>query len=349
MAPRRIIWLHITRRRMTESQSPKLVDPFGREITYLRMSVTDRCDFRCVYCMAEEMTFLPRAQILTLEELAFIGRVFVKLGVSKIRITGGEPLVRHNILSLFDSLGELDQLSELALTTNGSRLLQMAPDLKRAGLNRLNVSLDSLDAESFKAITRSGDLQKVLQGIDHAAKQEFASVKINAVILRGKNQDQVLPLLEYALERGFDISFIEEMPLGVITEHERAEAFISSQELRDMIAHRYPLESITDTTGGPSRYWRTPGAKTRIGFISPHSENFCASCNRVRLTVEGRLLLCLGNEHSVDLKKVVRESPGDELKLANAIKDALLIKPERHYFDLAQEPQILRFMNATGG
>jgi len=327
----------------------QLVDKFGREVTYLRMSVTDRCDFRCVYCMSENMTFLPRAQVLTLEELATIGRAFVDLGVEKIRLTGGEPLTRHNVMRLVNELGHLEALDELTLTTNGGRLEQMAADLQRAGVRRVNVSLDSLQANKFLQLTRVGDLNKVLRGIDAAQAAGFERIKLIAVILKNRNDDEVMSLLEFALDRGLDISYIEEMPLGQIDEHDRATAFCSSQELRDTISEKYSLLETTEKTGGPSRYWRINGYQSRVGFISPESENFCGSCNRVRLTVEGRLLLCLGNEHSVDLRQVIRRYPGDDQALREAIVAAMEIKPERHYFDSGDKPQILRFMNTTGG
>jgi len=327
-----------------------LIDRFGREVTYLRMSVTDRCDFRCVYCMAEEMTFLPRDQILTLEELAFIGETFVELGVSKLRITGGEPLVRHNVSYLFNRLGQNTELSELVLTTNGSQLPRLAPVLKSAGVKRINISLDSLNPAKFRRLTRTGDLSKVLAGIQAAKDYGFEQTKLNSVILKGRNEMEAVSLVEFALENGHDISFIEEMPLGVVDEHDRQLSFCPSHELRDLIEEKYPLFSVPDNTGGPSRYWRTAGYKSRIGFISPHSENFCSDCNRVRLTAEGRLLLCLGNEHSVDLREVVRHYPNDRSALMDAIRSAVEIKPERHFFDLSEkEPQILRFMNMTGG
>jgi len=327
----------------------QLVDKFGREVTYLRMSVTDRCDFRCVYCMSENMTFLPRAQVLTLEELATIGRAFVDLGVEKIRLTGGEPLTRHNVMRLVNELGHLEALDELTLTTNGGRLEQMAADLQRAGVRRINVSLDSLQANKFLQLTRVGDLNKVLRGIDAAQAAGFEKIKLIAVILKNRNDDEVMNLLEFALDRGLDISYIEEMPLGQIDEHDRATAFCSSQELRDIISEKYSILETAEKTGGPSRYWRINGYQSKVGFISPESENFCGSCNRVRLTVEGRLLLCLGNEHSVDLRQVIRRYPGDDQALREAIVAAMEIKPERHYFDSSDEPQILRFMNTTGG
>ena len=327
----------------------ELVDQYGRQVNYLRMSVTDRCDFRCVYCMAEEMTFLPRAQVLTLEELSTIGQAFIELGVKKIRATGGEPLVRGNVVNLLSDLGHKEGLDELAITTNGSQLEKLAVPLKEAGVGRINVSLDSLQADKFKSITRTGDLKKVLAGISAAQAAGFKRTKINAVILKGRNDDEITDLTDYALNNGLDISFIEEMPLGVIDEHNRALSFCSSQEIRDEISKKYELVSSTINTGGPSKYWTVPGYDSRVGFISPHSENFCSTCNRVRLTVEGRLLLCLGNEHSVDLRAVVRRYPGDTERLKETIVNAMSIKPERHYFDLDNEPQILRFMNTTGG
>lgn len=328
--------------------SAQLIDRYGRTVDYVRISVTDRCDFRCVYCMAEEMAFLPRAQVLTLEELAFIGRAFVELGVQKIRITGGEPLVRRNVIRLFRDLGALP-LRELVLTTNGSQLPRMAQDLKDAGVRRVNISLDSLRADRFRRITRVGDLDQVLAGIAAARGVGFERIKINSVILRHRNDDEVVDLVRYASERGMDISFIEEMPLGVIGDHDRAEAYYSSDEVRRDIEREYTLTATAETTGGPSRYFRINETGTRVGFISPHSHNFCDTCNRVRLTVEGRLLLCLGQEHSVDLKRVVRANPGDLETLKQAIRDSMAIKPQGHDFDLAARPVIFRHMNVTGG
>ena len=326
-----------------------LIDPFQRKINYLRISVTDRCDFRCVYCMTEKMTFLPRSQILTLEEMAAIATAFTELGVSKIRITGGEPLVRHNVISLFRALGNIEALKELTLTTNGSNLDRFATQLRDAGVARINISLDSLKADRFRALTRVGELDKVLAGIEAAKAAGFARIKLNSVVLKNRNADEVLDLVNFALHNNLDISFIEEMPLGSIVEHDRALEFCSSAELREQLSQHYSLQAIAQKTGGPSRYWQIPGHDTRIGFISPHSENFCASCNRVRLTAEGRLLLCLGNEHSVDLKAVVRRYPGEREKLKAAIIDAIKIKPERHHFTLNDEPQVVRLMNMTGG
>lgn len=326
-----------------------LIDGFGREISYLRISVTDRCDFRCVYCMAEDMQFLPRARILTLEEILRVASTFVSLGVSKIRLTGGEPLVRQNLPWLVERIAALPGLRELALTTNGSQLARLAAPLKSAGLSRINISLDSLDSERFRNITRTGRLQDVLAGIDAAQAAGFRRIKLNSVILRGRNDDEVLPLVAFCRERDLDLAFIEEMPLGHIDEHDRAATFVSSEEIRRRIGERYQLLSAADDTGGPSRYYRMPDSPIRVGFISPHSHNFCASCNRVRVTAEGRLLLCLGNEHSVDLRDILRANPVDDAPLRQAVLEALPRKPERHYFQLDEEPSIVRFMNMTGG
>lgn len=330
--------------------SEQLVDKFGRIVDYVRLSVTDRCDFRCVYCMAEEMTFLPRERILSLEELQLVAQAFVELGVKKIRLTGGEPMIRRGFDDLVTGLGQLNGLDELVMTTNGSQLQNKASLLKSIGMKRINVSLDSLKPDRFKQITRIGDVNKVIAGIDEAIKEGFTHTKINAVILRGKNDDEILDLVEFVRKRQLDISFIEEMPLGEIDEHDRATAFISSEEIRDVISQKYALTDCEEKTAGPSRYWQyADGHPGRVGFISPHSHNFCGDCNRVRVTAEGRLLLCLGNEHSVDLRSVVREFPGELEPVKEKIREAMSIKPERHYFNLAEEVKILRFMNTTGG
>lgn len=325
----------------------RLVDRFGRTVDYIRISVTDRCDFRCVYCMAEEMTFLPHAQVLTLEELEQVAAAFVSLGVKKIRLTGGEPLVRREVMKLISAVGAMD--TELAITTNGSQLEHMAPELKAAGVNRLNVSIDSLKEDRFKDMTRIGKLHKVIAGIDSAIAQGFDRIKLNSVVMKNRNDDEIMDLVEFARDKGVDVSFIEEMPLGHISEHDRAEAYCSSDEVKAVIEQRYALQPTTERTAGPSRYYRMPDSESRVGFISPHSHNFCADCNRVRITVEGRLLLCLGNEHSVDLRAVLRRYPGDMDKLRQAIINAMDLKPEKHEFDLNDEPQIVRFMNMTGG
>lgn len=334
---------------MTAPPPPQLTDRFGRTIEYLRLSVTDRCDFRCVYCMAEDMTFLPRHAVLSLEELAQVATAFHQLGVKKIRITGGEPLIRRNIINLFQTLGGLG-LEDLSLTTNGSRLQEWAQPLVDAGVHRANISLDSLKPERFHQLTRTGHLPTVLKGIGAARQAGFKRIKLNTVVLKQHNADEAGDLVRFALDQGLDISFIEEMPLGVVTSHGRAEEFMSSAELRQKLAEDLDLQPTAVTTGGPSRYWQVKGYPSRVGFISPHSENFCASCNRVRVSAEGRLLLCLGNEHSVDLRAVLRSPDGfDPAELQTTIIKAMAIKPEQHHFDLEQEPQILRFMNATGG
>lgn len=331
------------------SPAETLVDRFGRTVNYVRISVTDRCDFRCVYCMDEEMQFVPREQLLTLEELAAVARAFTELGVSKIRITGGEPLVRRNILQLFEDIGRLSGLNELLLTTNGSQLPRYAPQLRAAGVKRLNISLDSLDAERFRRITRIGDLNKVIAGIDAALAAGFERTKINAVILKNRNHEEVTDLVRFASDRGMDISFIEEMPLGVIGDHDRAEAYYSSDQIRADLEQTFTLLPTTESTGGPSRYFKLAETGTRVGFISPHSHNFCDTCNRVRLTCEGRLLLCLGQEHSVDLRRVLRANPGDIEPVKQAIRDSMAIKPKGHDFNLEAKPVIFRHMNMTGG
>lgn len=327
----------------------RLIDRFGRTVDYLRISITDRCDYRCVYCMAEDMTFLPREQVLTLEEIYTLAKAFAELGVKKIRVTGGEPLVRKGVLELLENIGQIESLNELVITTNGSQLETMASDLKVAGVKRINISLDTLDADKFKAITRTGDLQQVLRGIDAVKAVGFERIKLNAVILKGSNHQEVCDLVQYAVDKGIDISFIEEMPLGVVTKHDRSEAYYSSALIKEDLARRFSLEATLEKTGGPSSYFKVVGTQTRVGFISPHSENFCSTCNRVRLTVEGRLLLCLGNEHSVDLKAVLRENPSDMVVLKQAIIDAMLIKPEKHEFNIHEQPVILRYMSMTGG
>jgi len=328
----------------------RLQDSFSRKIDYLRISVTDRCDFRCVYCMAETMEFLPRARILTLEEIEAVAAQFVALGTRKIRLTGGEPLVRAGIVGLCERIAALPGLQELCMTSNGSQLGKLAQPLFDAGVQRLNISLDSLDPERFRQLTRTGDLAQVIAGIDAATAAGFQHTKLNCVVLKGRNDHEINDLVQFAIDRGLDLTFIEEMPLGSISEHSRAEAFFSSEQVRERIAERYTLLHSTDSTGGPSRYWRVAEAPhIRIGFISPHSHNFCATCNRVRLTAEGRLLLCLGNEHSADLKSVLRAHPGQPHKLEKAIVEAMALKPWKHDFQLNDEVQVVRFMNMTGG
>jgi GTP 3',8-cyclase len=328
---------------------PQLIDRFGRTVDYLRISITDRCDFRCVYCMSEEMTFLPREQVLSLEELYTIAKAFTELGVKKIRITGGEPLVRRGALELLENIGSIESLHELVLTTNGSQLEHLALPLKKAGVKRINISLDTLDADKFKAITRTGDLLQVLRGIDAAKTAGFERIKINSVILKDKNHQEVADLVQFAVNKGIDISFIEEMPLGMVSQHDRSSAYYSSDCIKADLATQFSLLASTEKTGGPSVYYKVQDTDTRVGFISPHSANFCSTCNRVRLTVEGRLLLCLGNEHSVDLKQIIRSNPDDMDLLKQAIIDSMLIKPEKHEFNIHEQPIILRHMSVTGG
>ncbi|MCU7930908.1 MAG: GTP 3',8-cyclase MoaA [Candidatus Thiodiazotropha sp. (ex Codakia rugifera)] len=335
-----------TREQQTQSS---LVDRFNRRIDYLRISVTDRCDLRCVYCMSEDMQFVPRSQLLTLEELYRVGKAFVDMGVNKIRITGGEPLTRRGIMQLFQSLGTLDGLQDLTLTTNGTLLKQHARALKAAGVTRINISLDTLRAERFHSITRIGDICRTLAGIDAALDAGFQRVKINSVILKNRNHDEIPDLVAFAEHRGMDISFIEEMPLGEIGDHNRAELFYSSDQVLQDLQRHYDLIPTTETSGGPARYHRINGSDTRVGFISPHSHNFCEQCNRVRLTAEGRLLLCLGQEHSKDLRRVVRANPLNEEPLRKAIIDAMQIKPKGHDFDITAQPVLFRHMNVTGG
>jgi cyclic pyranopterin phosphate synthase len=335
---------------MTKQPIPQqLIDSFGRRVNYVRLSVTDRCDFRCVYCMSEEMTFLPRAQILTLEEMGMIARAFTEMGVEKIRLTGGEPLVRRGVEQLVDEIGALPGLNDFTMTTNGASLPKYAERLRQSGLTRLNISLDSLDPGRFKRLTRTGDLSKVIDGIRAAKDAGFARIKLNAVILKSRNDDEVLDLVDFSRAKGLDISFIEEMPLGDVSDHSRDETYCSSDEVQAHIERRYPLTPTTEATPGPSRYFKMADSDSRIGFISPHSHNFCSSCNRVRVTVEGRLLLCLGNEHSVDLRAVLRRYPGDMEALKMAIVNALPKKPERHHFTTDGDVQVVRFMNMTGG
>ncbi|MGM0701662.1 MAG: GTP 3',8-cyclase MoaA [Pseudomonadota bacterium] len=330
-------------------REPALIDGFGRTVRYLRLSVTDRCDFRCVYCMAEEMTFLPRAQVLTLEEMATLCAAFVELGVEKIRLTGGEPLVRRGVETLVERIGALEGLADFAMTTNGAGLAKHARQLYDGGLRRLNVSLDTLDPARFRALTRTGELARVIDGIRAAQDAGFARIKLNAVILKGRNDDEILDLVDFARAESVDISFIEEMPLGEAIGHDRAETFCGSNEVRRVIETRHPLLPTTETTLGPSRYYRMADSESRVGFISPHSHNFCDACNRVRVTAEGRLLLCLGNEHSVDLRAVLRRHPGDTERLKSAIVAAMAKKPERHHFTTDGDVQVVRFMNMTGG
>ncbi|MCU7247470.1 GTP 3',8-cyclase MoaA [Pseudomonas koreensis] len=324
-------------------------DGFGRQIDYLRMSVTDRCDFRCVYCMAKNMTFLPRQQVLTLEELQRLATLFVGMGVRKIRLTGGEPLIRPGIVDLCRNIAALPGLRELVMTSNGSQLGRLARPLVDAGVKRMNISLDSLDARRFRAITRNGDLDQVLHGIETARDAGFERIKLNCVVMKGRNFDEVPVLVQYAIDQRIDISFIEEMPLGDVG-RSRGESFCASDEVRALIASRHRLLDSTENSGGPARYVRLEQhPDTRIGFISPNSHNFCGTCNRVRMTVEGKLLLCLGQDDALDLRGLLRRYPLDDQPLIHAIQKALRGKPLRHDFTPQGEVQIVRFMNMSGG
>ncbi len=328
---------------------PQLLDQFGRHVDYIRLSITDRCDFRCVYCMGDEMTFLPRDEVLSLEECARLVKVFVRLGVTKVRITGGEPLVRKNSLRLFEEIGKLKNLKELVLTTNGSQLENQAQGLKNAGVKRINISLDSLDAARFKTITRTGELDKVLRGIQAAKLAGFDNIKLNTVLMRDFNDDETVSLVDFAIQQAIDISFIEEMPLGDVS-HTRESTFVSNADTLNLLKSKYPLTASTVTTGGPARYWRVADTQTKIGFISPHSHNFCESCNRVRISCKGELYLCLGQEDKVDLMPLLRTHPHDDQPLIQAIMDSMAIKPKGHDFDLRRtEPAVIRFMSHTGG
>jgi cyclic pyranopterin phosphate synthase len=327
----------------------ELIDQFGRKVDYIRLSITDRCDFRCVYCMAEDMTFLPREEVLSLEECARLVKIFVRLGVTKVRITGGEPLVRKNALWLFNEIGHLENLNELVVTTNGSQLEKQAQDLKSAGVKRINISVDSLNSERFKSITRTGDLDKVLKGIQAAKQAGFESIKLNSVLMRGVNDDEALPLVDFAIEQAIDISFIEEMPLGEVN-HTRESTFVSNADTLKLLQSKYALTPSTHNSGGPARYWQVANTQTKIGFISPHSHNFCESCNRVRITCKGELFLCLGQEDKVDLMPLLRQHPDDDMPVIQAILNSMSIKPKGHDFDLRRaEPAVIRFMSHTGG
>ena len=327
----------------------KLIDKHGRHIDYVRLSVTDRCDFRCVYCMSEEMTFLPRKQILSLEEIYKVALAFTELGVNKIRLTGGEPLIRNNVMSLIENIGLLPGLDELLLTTNGSQLEKLAGPLRDAGVNRINISLDSLNEDKFKAMTRTGELEQVLKGVATAVATGFDSIRLNSVILRDVNDQEIIDLLEYALELGINISYIEEMPLGNINDHDRLNTMFSNEKVKKIIGEQYESSPIDMNTAGPSRYYKIEGQTTKVGFISPVSHNFCESCNRVRVTVEGRLLLCLGNEYSTDLRQLLRDQPDNMELLKQTIIKSMDIKPLRHFFYDKEQPEIVRFMNMTGG
>jgi cyclic pyranopterin phosphate synthase len=329
-----------------------MIDPFGRHITYLRLSVTDRCDFRCVYCMSEHMSFLPKTELLTLEELERVSMAFVAKGVERLRITGGEPLVRRNVISLFDRLGAQigkSNLKEVTLTTNGSQLSRFARDLVSSGVKRINISLDTRDADKFRDITRWGDLSKVLQGID-AADAAGLKIKINTVALKGVNEDEIADLVQWAHGRGFDFTLIETMPLGEI-DGDRMDQYLPLSLVRANLARQFTLEDSDYRTGGPARYVRVAETGGRLGFITPLTHNFCESCNRVRLTCTGTLYMCLGQNDAADLRAPLRASSDDEL-LHGAIDAAIGRKPKGHDFIIDRRhsaPALERHMSLTGG
>jgi GTP 3',8-cyclase len=331
---------------------PQLIDPFGREITYLRVSVTDRCDFRCLYCMAEDMTFLPKKEILTLEELDRLCSAFVARGVRKLRLTGGEPLVRRNIMGLVESLSRhlaSGALEELTLTTNGSQLARFAGDLFRHGVRRVNVSLDTRDPDRFRAITRWGDLAKVLDGIA-AAQAAGLAVKLNMVALKDVNEAEIPDMLEWCHGQGIDLTLIETMPLGDI-DGDRTDQYLPLSLVRARLAERYTLEDIPYKTGGPARYMRVGETGGRLGLITPLTHNFCESCNRVRLTCTGTLYMCLGQDDAADLRAPLRASESDEV-LQRAIDEAISRKPRGHDFVIDRrhkKPAVARHMSVTGG
>ncbi|WP_322866045.1 GTP 3',8-cyclase MoaA [Aquicoccus sp. G2-2] len=330
-----------------------LIDPFLRPISYLRLSVTDRCDFRCVYCMSEHMTFLPKKELLTLEELARMSTAFIRLGVEKLRITGGEPLVRRDILSYFHAMShhlESGALKELTLTTNGSQLHRFANDLASAGVRRINISLDTLDQDKFAKITRWGKLDNVLRGID-AAQAAGLRVKINTVALKGFNEDELFSLAEWAASRDMDLTWIEVMPMGDIGNEDRLGQYWPLKDLRQTLANRYTLTDLAERTGGPARYVKVEETGQKIGFITPLSHNFCESCNRVRLTCTGELYLCLGQEDRADLRAPLRASE-DDAALEEAIRAAIARKPKGHDFDYSRQKvggKMPRHMSHTGG
>lgn len=335
-------------------ENAPLIDPFRRPVNYLRLSVTDRCDFRCSYCMAEDMTFLPKREVLSLEELDRVASAFISLGVTKLRVTGGEPLVRRDIMRFFEAMSRhLDSgaLKELALTTNGSQLTRFAGDLAAAGVRRVNISLDTLDPAKFAKITRRGHLDKVLDGID-AAQAAGLGIKINAVALKGFNEDELFDLAGWCAGRGMDLTFIEVMPMGDMGTTNRVDQYWPLSDLRARLAERFTLTDLAERTGGPARYVRVGETGQKIGFITPLTHNFCESCNRVRLSCTGELYMCLGQEDMADLKTPMRAHPGDDGPLIAAIRAAITRKPKGHDFDYSRNRtggQTLRHMSHTGG
>jgi cyclic pyranopterin phosphate synthase len=337
---------------LARAEPQPLVDGFGRQISYVRVSVTDRCDFRCVYCMAEHMTFLPTAEVLSLEELDRLCAAFVDRGVRKIRITGGEPLVRRDVMQLFRSLSrhlESGRLEEVTLTTNGSQLARYAGELYAAGVRRVNVSVDTLDPAKFRAVTRRGDLSQVIAGIE-AAERAGLRIKINAVALRGINEDEIPEMLRWAHGRGYDLTLIETMPLGDV-EGDRTEHYLPLSLVRARLAERFTLNELAMRTGGPARYFHVAETGGRLGLITPLTHNFCESCNRVRVTCTGMLYMCLGQDDSTDLRRALR-SEEPEIAVAEAIEEAIRRKPKGHDFLIERAgaaPALARHMSVTGG
>ena len=344
---------HIVHKQPVADRPRPMVDPFGRQITYLRVSVTDRCDFRCTYCMAENMTFLPKRDLLTLEELERLCNAFIDKGVRKLRLTGGEPLMRKNVMQLIRNLGQrIDEgaLDELTLTTNGSQLSRFADELHAAGVRRINVSLDTLDPQKFRAITRWGDFDKVMAGLE-AARKAGLKVKLNAVALAGFNEDEIPELLRYAHAEGMDLTLIEAMPLGEV-DTDRSAQYLPLSKVRRDLQERFTLTDIPLTTGGPARFVTVAETGGKLGFITPLSHNFCAACNRVRLTCTGMLYLCLGHDDNADFRKVLRDNPDDDAVLHRAIDAAIARKPKEHNFELDEmhsRVAVARHMSMTGG
>jgi cyclic pyranopterin phosphate synthase len=327
-----------------------MTDPFGRAIKYLRVSVTDRCDLRCLYCMPEMMHFLPKAEVLSLEELTRLSRLFIEMGVEKLRLTGGEPLMRRGLMDLVAHLSDhlhAGRLKELTLTTNGTRLTEFARPLADAGVKRINVSLDTLDPDNFRRITRNGDIARVFAGIE-AAQDAGLAVKINTVALAGDNRAEIPAILAWAHARGCDLTLIETMPVGEV-DQDRTDQFVSLKDVRDDLAAVWTLTDLPDQTGGPARYVRVEETGRKLGFITPLSHNFCDSCNRVRLTCTGVLHTCLGQDDDTDLRSVLRANPEDDAPVREAIRGAILGKPKGHDFRIGEGPAVARHMSTTGG
>ena len=327
----------------------QLIDQFDRKVDYIRVSVTDRCDFRCVYCMSEKMSFLSKSTVLSLEEIERVIRVFSELGVKKVRLTGGEPLVRKGVDKLFGAIGQIKGLDEITLTTNGSQLKKKAKMLRDSGVQRINISLDSLNPSTFKKLTRIGDLDKVLDGIHTAIDIGFKKIKLNTVLMKQINEEELYDLVDYAIKYYLDISFIEEMPLGQ-TDHDRQVTSVSNNDILFKLKERYSLSKTAITTSGPAKYFNIKNTQTKIGLISPHSHNFCENCTRVRITCKGELYLCLRHDTKIELMPLIRSFPKNDAPLKEAILNSMSIKPKSHNFSLDdKQPSVIRFMSHTGG